>query len=220
MDIDNFAQCISYMRGVVETKSLWEKALPYGGGVLGVLIGFYANAIKEKLKEGRDTANKMMCIKEDVHRARNSFELAVIEGMKALGRLKRDQTLKEHNMPSDFSLPMLDEYFYEIAHKYSSDERYWLKELISYSDSLNGGVDKLLNAKGESKIQMVKYLMTVVDCASWCINVSSLFLKDEARKETVSLLAYLADKYSDKKNYCDYEVYKHWENALTAPPEV
>ncbi|HGJ9252225.1 hypothetical protein DY989_26975 [Pseudomonas aeruginosa] len=220
MDIDNFAQCISYMRGVVEAKSFWEKALPYGGGVLGVLIGFYANAIKEKLKEGRDTENKMMCIKEDVHRARNSFELAVIESMKALGLLKRNQALKEHNMPNDFSLPMLDEYFYEVAHKYSSNERYWLKELLSYSDSLNGRVDKLLNAQDEGKLQMVKYLMTVVDCASWCVNVSSLFLRDEKKEEIGSLLAYLADKHSDKKDYCDYNVYKHWENTLTAPPEV
>lgn len=175
MDLESFGQCLSYMQEVTQGKGAFEMLLPYGGAFVGVVFGFFLNFAKDAVKESRDVGSKKICIDEDVHRFKYSLEHTVAECVTIFRNFSNSLTPDSHQFPVGFSLPMLDEYFSKVAHKYSVDERYYLKELSSYLESLNCNLSRVVKNDAESSAELVACILNLMSDAMLCIGVCSRF---------------------------------------------
>lgn len=122
MDIDSFDQCLSYIV-TTKNKSTLETVLPMLTTLLGVIIGFGINYLRDTRKETKETTNKKMCINEDIQRILQMSEQAFKESFTINDAALKNQPFIGHRLPSDIDSPCLDEYFASVAHTYSTAER-------------------------------------------------------------------------------------------------
>lgn len=51
MDVNSFAQCLSYVATISKATPLYEKLLPVATTIIGIAVGFLLNIAKESKKE-------------------------------------------------------------------------------------------------------------------------------------------------------------------------
>ncbi|UXZ44647.1 hypothetical protein [Pseudomonas soli] len=195
MDIESFQQCLTYIKSNNASKPIFETLLPYGSTLTGVIIGFLLNQAREWWKDRDSLKNKKKCIDEDVHRARHSMQLAVKECINILNILIIKKLPSGHNFPTGFKTPLLEEYFPAIAHTYSVQDRYILKELDTHTNHLEHLTKELSPDKG-----VFGFSLTTLEILNTCttmIGMCDLLLGDQSRDNLPTLLTSLGHNNED-----------------------
>ncbi len=174
MELNDFTQCLSYMSSVAQSKTTLELYLQYGTGLAGVVIGFAINRFWEGLKDRSNKKNKMVCIDEDVHRLQYLLKVTAVECLDVLCDLHDKLPPSSATIPSSFKAPLLEEFFSDVAVKYSSQVRYHLKELITYTAKLDHDVNGLFDM--EPGFSMSKKVLGVIDgCVYGILNCDGFY---------------------------------------------
>ncbi|MGN8120886.1 hypothetical protein ACTJK9_03895 [Pseudomonas sp. 22082] len=137
MDFDSFNQCLAYIEFSKEEKSLVVKFLPIIGALSGALIGFFLNYASTHSKENKIIKNKILCCKEDVDSVRDSLQIILKELFRIAGLISRREPLPGHNLPTNVSSLCLSEYFSDVAHKLSSEQRFQIQRILEDIKALN-----------------------------------------------------------------------------------
>lgn len=174
MDVNDFNQCLSYLGVVNHSKSAFEVFLPYGAGLIGVVVGFLLNMVRDKLKDKATIKNKMACIDEDVHRLRHMLQGAVREFLDILCALNDGKKPSGANVPASFKAPLLEGFFVDVAPKYDVQVRYHLKELITHTGKLDIDVNALFEMKPGFEMS-VKAIELVQSCVYGISNCSGFY---------------------------------------------
>ncbi|MQG93110.1 hypothetical protein [Pseudomonas sp. MN1F] len=195
MDIESFQQCLSYLNLSDKPKPLLETLLPYGSALTGVIIGFMLNQAREWWKERKTLKNKKKCIDEDIHRSRHSIELAVKECISILNMLVIKKLPTGHNLPTGFKTPLLEEYFPSIAHTYTVQSRYFIKELSAYASHLESITKELSPEKGVFGFSLTT--LEILNICTTMVGMCDVLLGDQQRKDLSTLLTSLGHSNED-----------------------
>lgn len=164
MDVTDFEQCLSYIQITSQSKAPWEALLPYGAGLAGVLVGFLINSIRDKLKDGKSTKNKMICINEDIHKLRYYMEVAAVECLAIICSIHDGSYTTGTNLYSSFRASLLEEFFGDVAIKYSVQNRLYLKEIIAITGTIDQKLKKSfdLSPSYEMSVQLIELIDSLV----------------------------------------------------------
>ena len=135
--MESFSQCLSYMTANGKEKSLMETLLPYASSLLGVVIGFSLNLLRDNSKSKKENANKLMCIEEDVRRLRQAAHHLFIEINVHIDLLYKGVIPTTHRMGSSVLAPSLDKYFIEVAHLFTQEQRHNIVSMLPNIESIN-----------------------------------------------------------------------------------
>lgn len=147
MDIENFQQCLNYIDFARPTKNHLEKIIAVGGTLAGTVIGFALNYFHAKSKESRSAENKLMCCDEDVHRIRAYLNMEIEEVLRLTSRLVNRKPLIDYRLQDNISTLLLNEYFPEVAHKFSQNQRYWMQSLLNSLKTVNSMLSEIKEGK-------------------------------------------------------------------------
>ncbi|WP_136474197.1 hypothetical protein [Pseudomonas sp. DG56-2] len=205
MDVLEFAQCLSYVELIKQKKSTFEMLLPYGGALIGVVVGFVINVIRDKIKDKTSNAKKIICVDEEVHRLRNLFEVCASESMNVILSIYKGGKPSSTRLPPGYKAPLLKEFFPQVALKYSVNERYYLKELLSHTKKVEHLSEKLIAS--EAGVPMFMAALETLEASAYCVGVCDLFYKEPSRGEVPDLLKNLGfddeqiDIYNKSNSY-------------------
>ncbi|UTL80428.1 hypothetical protein [Pseudomonas putida] len=186
MDIVDFDQCLFYLGMASKSKSNLEVLLPYGAGLVGVLVGFLINVARDKLKDKSSSKNKMECIDEDVHRLRHLMKFSMLELVETLNAISEKRKPTGANIPSSFKAPLLEDFFVDVAYKYDVQVRYHLKELITHTAKLDQRFNDLFEMQPGYDMSL-KVLSLMDSCAYGVANCNG-FYGEPALTGVVSIL--------------------------------
>ncbi|WP_153772398.1 hypothetical protein [Pseudomonas sp. MNR3A] len=142
MDIESFSQCIDYMQ-VNQVKMTVDKFIPVASALSGALMGFYLNYLSSSRKEGRASKNKLMCCGENVRQIQGSVVQLLLELCKLMECVAFKKKPARHNLPGSISSLYLNEYFSDVAHKFSKEQREWVQQLLTEVEIINKALPEL-----------------------------------------------------------------------------
>lgn len=142
MDIDNFSQCLQYIQATNTTLSL-DKLIPVGSALTGAILGFALNHFSTSNKESKKTANKLISCNEDIKDIQNTAKYIALEVCNICDYIANNKTLYSHHLPPSINFIYLDQYFIDIAHQYSENQRNSMKQLIMTLEAINKTFHKL-----------------------------------------------------------------------------
>lgn len=135
--MEGFLQCLSYMAANEKEKDWVETLLPYAFSLLGVVIGFSLNLLRDKSKSKKENANKVMCIEEDVHRLRQAAQHLFTEINEHIDLLYKGGIPTSHRMGTSILVPSIDKYFIEVAHLFTQEQRHNIVSMLPNLESIN-----------------------------------------------------------------------------------
>lgn len=142
MDVETFAQCLQYIQ-VTKSSFSAEKLIPVGAAFGGAIIGFGLNYLSSTRKENKTSKNKEMCCKEDVEKIKKSTHKVVTEICNLCIIVNNRARPSYHQVPLHVSSLCLDEYFIDVAHKFSKSQRESVQMLLSSLKTLNNRLPAL-----------------------------------------------------------------------------
>lgn len=158
MDIDGFAQCLTYIQATT-VKSSVDKFLPLAGTIIGAALAFGLNYFSTTRKEAKTKAAKKKCCEEDIHELMHTCKHALGSLLEICETIATKNRPTGHNLPSAVSLPLLDKYYPEIAHTFSVDQRYWIKLVFRHVDGINKDLEVLTKHQAETSLFRVSVLV-------------------------------------------------------------
>lgn len=191
MDIENFQQCLSYIEYARPAKNSLEKIIAVGGTLAGAALGFALNYFHAKSKESRSTKNKLMCCDEDVHRIRAYLTMEIKEVLRLNSKLVSRKPLIDYRLQDSISTLLIDEYFPEVAHKFSRNQRYWLQELLNNLKIVNSMLSEIKEGKRIGKpYEMTLSCLSFIDSAAFSSYLCTMILSNTVapRLTTVEFL--------------------------------
>ncbi|MGY2438093.1 hypothetical protein [Pseudomonas sp. SDO52101_S400] len=171
MDVESFNQCLIYMQSVAPNKSLIEKFLPAIGGVSGAVLGFLLTSMVAFSKERKVLANKLMCCNEDVARVQSSVEQLIKELFKILMCISVGDLPKGHGLPTNIGALCLSEYFKDVAHKFSKNQRYLIQATLENTSEINSLIDVL--QRSSSLEDKYKYSLGLLSAIGLALQISN-----------------------------------------------
>gem|GEM_PF-2231222 len=168
MDIDSFAQCLSFVQATTITKPPVEKYLPIIGTLLGTGVGFGLNQVVTRLKDGKSKKNKQTCCYEECHELKHLCSEMVKALVEAAGLVAQKKRPASHTFPFSIRLPLMDEYYPEVAHSFSSNQRHWIRYILRNVTDINDSLSKALSQ--EDKRSIYKISAWIVDLLSVLID--------------------------------------------------
>ncbi|KWS33600.1 hypothetical protein [Pseudomonas syringae] len=179
MDIESFSQCITYLQNSAPARNAIEKALPIVGTLAGTFLGFILNFSWTLHKESRSNKNKLMCMDEDTHRI-NHF---LLEMTKQYAEHLKKVVIRDyptsHNLPSEIHSSCIEEYFTEVAHKYTKNQRYWLQELSSQLKYINTNLSDIRTREEIDPYNLSKKFLDGISSALFCSKLCVMIMKNE-----------------------------------------
>ncbi len=166
MNLESFSQCLNYIQSVTPKGDVSAKVTPIAGTLIGTIFGFILNQFTTKLKEGKAKKNKLTCCDEDVHRLKAITQHTTDELINLLVKIKNQEQLVDHNLPSKLNAFYLSEHFIELAHNFSVNQRYWTHLLIENLDEMNGYLDTLANEPLGKPFELSKVIIQSIDLAT------------------------------------------------------
>ncbi|WP_060489133.1 hypothetical protein [Pseudomonas sp. NBRC 111121] len=154
MDMDTFSQCLTYVQAATSNKAQLDKVLPIIGTLLGTGLGFGLNQFVSWRKEGRSKQSKKLCCEEDLHELISVSKLGIAAALEFGHSLASHIRPANHNLPRYIDAPLLDKYYYEIAHNFSMDQRYWIKLVFRNIEEVNMELEQLLDPKETSLFRL------------------------------------------------------------------
>lgn len=158
MDIDSFAQCLTYIQAT-PAKSSVDKFLPLAGTIIGAGLAFCLNYFSTTRKEAKAKAAKKKCCEEDIHELMHTCKHALRSLLEICETIATKNRPTGHNLPSAVSFPLLDKYYPEIAHTFSVDQRYWIKLVFRYVDDINKDLELLTKHQAETSLFGISVLV-------------------------------------------------------------
>ena len=188
MDIENFQQCLSYIEFANPAKNYLEKIIAIGGTLAGTVLGFTLNYFHTKSKESRSAENKLMCCDEDVHRIRAYLNTAIEETLRLTSRLVNRKPLIDYQLHDTISTLLLDEYFPEVAHKFSQNQRYWVQSLLNNLKIVKTMLCEIKEGKRTGKpYEMTLNCLSFIDSAVLCSYLCTMILSDTATSQPTTI---------------------------------
>jgi len=168
MDIDSFAQCLTYIQATT-VKTSADKFLPLAGTIVGAGLAFALNHFSATRKEAKTKVAKKECCEEDIHELMHICRHTLESLLEICGTIAMKSRPTGHNLPSAVSSPLLDKYYPEIAHTFSVDQRYWIKLVFRYIDDINNYLAQLMEHEAETSLFRISVL--VINLESWLLEV-------------------------------------------------
>ena len=168
MDIDSFAQCLTYIQAATVKTSV-DKFLPLAGTIVGAGLAFGLNYFSATRKEAKTKVAKKECCEEDIHELMHVCKLTLESLIEICETIAMKNRPTGHNLPSTVSLPLLDKYYPEIAHTFSVDQRYWIKLVFRHVDDINKYLELLMEHETETSLFRISVL--VINLESWLLEV-------------------------------------------------
>lgn len=166
MDIDSFAQCMQYIQ-TTQVKFSLDKLIPVGAALGGAGIGFTLNYWSSIWKEKKSIKNKMMCCEENVEQIQKHIAKLVEEICKVCIPLSIKREITSHGIPLDVSFLYLNEYFIDVAHKYSKSQRESIQGTMASLTILNNELPDI--ALG-CKVSAYEYSQILLNIANIAMN--------------------------------------------------
>lgn len=204
MEVEAFAQCLSYLEAVQNKKTGVDSLLPIATTAIGIFIGFGINVIRDRAKDSKATKNKKMCITEELEQIKLHLEHVFMESLKVHDSSVAQEVVVGHRLPSEIDTPFLDEYYVGIAHRYTQEERGCISALTPIIKEIN----KCLGAFKDGAIgsnnfnQLGIASLNVLSCTVHCYQIFESMLKKE-RKSKKLLIVELADKLKFSSVYVE-----------------
>lgn len=158
MDIDGFAQCLTYIQATA-VKTSTDKYLPLAGAIVGAGLAFGLNYFSTTRKEAKTKNAKKECCEEDLHELMHVCKHALESLLEVCDKIATKNRPTGHNLPSTVSLPLLDKYYPEIAHTFSVDQRYWIKLVFRHVDEINKYLEQLIEHDAETSLFRISILV-------------------------------------------------------------
>ncbi|OKA24517.1 hypothetical protein [Pseudomonas versuta] len=158
MDIDGFAQCLTYIQATA-VKTSTDKYLPLAGAIVGAGLAFGLNYFSTTRKEAKTKNAKKECCEEDLHELMHVCKHALESLLEVCDKIATKNRPTGHNLPSIVSLPLLDKYYPEIAHTFSVDQRYWIKLVFRHVDEINKYLEQLIEHDAETSLFRISILV-------------------------------------------------------------
>lgn len=204
MDIDNFQQCLSYIQFASPDKNHLEKMIAIVGTLAGTTLGFALNYFHTRSKESRTAKNKLMCCDEDVHRIRACLNMEIEEVLRLISRLVNRKPLIDYRLQDNISTLLLDEYFPEVAHKFSQNQRYWLQSLLTSLKIVNSMLSEIKEGKRFGKpYEMTLNCLSFIESAALSSCLCTMILSDTADPQPTTIDFLRANEF-DSSSVDDY----------------
>jgi len=158
MDIDGFAQCLTYIQATTVKTSV-DKFLPLAGTIVGAGLAFGLNYFSTTRKEAKTKVAKKNCCEEDIHELMHICKHTLGSLLEICETIATKNRPTGHSLPSAVSLPLLDKYYPEIAHTFSVDQRYWIKLIFRHVDDINKDLELLVNQEAETSLFRISILV-------------------------------------------------------------
>jgi hypothetical protein len=171
MDVEGFNQCLMYVQAAVSNKSLVEKFIPVIGTIGGAVLGFLLTNAVAFSKERKVLKNQIMCCNEDVHRVKSSVDHLTKEIFKIMMCISVNSLPKGHDLPMGLSALCLSEYFKDVAHKFSKNQRYLIQSTLEDVAEVNSVVEVL--QKSSSLEDKYKYSLGLLNAVALALQISS-----------------------------------------------
>ncbi|MBK5401116.1 hypothetical protein JFU47_31055 [Pseudomonas sp. TH39(2020)] len=158
MDIDGFAQCLTYIQATTVKTSV-DKFLPLAGTIVGAGLAFGLNYFSTTRKEAKTKVAKKSCCEEDIHELMHICKHTLGSLLEICETIATKNRPAGHDLPSAVSLPLLDKYYSEIAHTFSVDQRYWIKLVFRHVDDINKDLDLLIRHEAKTSLFRISLLV-------------------------------------------------------------
>ncbi|SDQ55201.1 hypothetical protein SAMN05216487_2466 [Pseudomonas sp. UC 17F4] len=165
MDIESFSLCLSYMELIKPKSNHIDKIIPVAGTLLGTFFGYALNQFTSNRKESKAVKNKLLCCDEDIQRLKHALDKLICESIRIMGEINRHRRPTSHQLPAKLSAFYLSEHFIELAHKFSTNQRYWVHLLIENLDEMNSHLDMIINEKSHDLFILSAELVSTVGLA-------------------------------------------------------
>ncbi len=158
MDIDGFAQCLTYIQATTVKTSV-DKFLPLAGAIVGAGLAFGLNYFSTNRKEAKTKVAKKKCCEEDIHELMHICKHTMGSLLEICEIIATKSRPTGHGLPSAVSLPLLDKYYPEIAHTFSVDQRYWIKLVFRHAADINKDLELLVKQDAETSLFSMSILV-------------------------------------------------------------
>lgn len=158
MDIDGFAQCLTYIQATT-VKTSTDKFLPLVGAIFGAGLAFSLNYFSTTRKEAKTKVAKKECCEEDIHELMHICKHSLGNLLEMCETIATNNRPTGHNLPSTVSLPLLDKYYPEIAHVFSVDQRYWIKLVFRHVNDISKYLEMLTEHEAETSLFRISVLV-------------------------------------------------------------
>ena len=158
MDIDGFAQCLTYIQATTVKTSV-DKFLPLAGTIVGAGLAFALNYFSATRKEAKTKVAKKECCEEDIHELMHVCKHTLESLLEICEIIATKNRPTGHNLLSTVSLPLLDKYYPEIAHTFSIDQRYWIKLVFRHIEDINNYLELLMKHEAETSLVRISVLV-------------------------------------------------------------
>lgn len=180
MDIDSFAQCLSFMQATSNVRLPVEKYLPVIGTLIGTGLGFGLNQYVTKRKENNSEKAKIASCFEECHELQHISSTMIEALAQAAGRLAIKERPIDHNFPINIDLILINKYYPEIAHRLSVDQRYWIRLVLRNVVDINDSLTAVLNSGDESSLYRISiWVINLIDTLIWNYKICDYILNDK-----------------------------------------
>jgi hypothetical protein len=204
MDIDSFNQCLTYTANLGNGKSI-DKIITAPTTMIGVIIGFTLNVVRESWKKRKENSNKKTCILEDVKRAQSAVHETFTESLKMIDTNNSGESISGHRLPPKIDIMLIEEYFTSIAHTYTSDERTSILALVNLIGETN---EQLASFRGRGDplpySTFKNAIHNLLNHACYCSALCESFF-DGGKKPDYNQLIVIADKLGVNSEFIELE---------------
>jgi hypothetical protein len=137
MDVNSFAQCLSYVATISKATPLYEKLLPVATTIIGIAVGFLLNIAKESKKEKRETQEKKDCIATEINRMKQTALACYKVSLKILDTNMQQKSSNGHSMPGRVEPILIQEYFKSVAHTYPTETQGHILHMLDLAATLS-----------------------------------------------------------------------------------
>lgn len=72
--------------------------------------------------------------------------------MKMAADVATKQRPTVHRLPSNLNLILLEKYYPDIAHSFSTEQRYWIKLIFRHLEDMNAGIKYIIDSRSEKSL--------------------------------------------------------------------
>lgn len=215
MNIEDFNSCLNYLQTLPIKKGNLDVFLPIVGTAIGVIIGFAANHYRDRSRENRTVANKILCIKEEIQRIQTHLEHVFSQCISLHEELTTKKQLIGHSLPRRIDSFFIDEHFIDVAHKLTAHERNTITNLLSLLATQNNHLSSMNKTFDTQGIQYWENVtLNTLNNALFCIRKCRSFTNN-GQKIDLSIVD-LADELGKTSKLVEYG--RHRANDTTATP--
>lgn len=188
LEIESFAQCLAYISATAKEKSSLEMLIAPAASLVGIVIGFLLNHLRDKGKSRREAENKLMCVNEDVMRTMQATKHVFKEVVRLYDFMNVGRP-DAHNLPSEINTPYIDHHFVGIAHLLTQEQRHRIVSTLPSIKELNVLISNISNFHDTAATDVARDCKNAASQAIFCIDNCGAYFsgKKDAPSDWVSM---------------------------------